>query len=100
VKNQLYPKFTAPQISLEKIIREIGLETELEYPVGKYSLDIYCPEINKAVEYDGWGHHKNRDEKRDKEILEKFGISIFRIKNLKDEEAIKELKIFLEAIIE
>ena len=96
MKNSLKTRFTKPQLDLQKHIeKEIGLETILEYPADKFFLDIYCPEINCGVEYDGPFHHKNKDIKRDAIILETCKIKIFRITDLKDKDQLEELKKFL-----
>jgi very-short-patch-repair endonuclease len=94
---ELSIRYTKGQLELQKIIeKDIGLQTILEWHVEPYFLDIFLPELNKAVEYDGWGHGKNRDKKRDKEILEKYGIEILRIKTLKDPMLLDMLKEFLK----
>jgi len=89
-------RFTKGQLQLEKIIKEIGLQTILEQEFGYYKVDIFCPEVNKGFEYDGIGHHKNRDMKRDQWILDNFKVKIFRVTNLKDPDLIKEIKEFID----
>jgi hypothetical protein len=55
------------------------------------------PELgDKAVEFDGPLHGKRRDAKRDKIILEQFGIKIMRVKDLKDPELFGSLMEFLK----
>ena len=87
-------RFTKGQMDLQKYIESKGLQTILEYKVEPFILDIFLPELNKAVEYDGKPFHgKRRDEKRDKYILETYKIQIFRYKSEEDKE---ELNKFLE----
>ena len=77
-------KFTDGAERLEKFINEMGFETIPEYTVGQYSIDIYLPEFNLGVEYDGpmHGMSKKRDQKRDKEILDEHGIAIMRVRQI------------------
>lgn len=74
-------KFTNEQIKLQRILTEMGFETILEYVVGKYSIDIFCPELNLGFEYDGPMHSlsKKKDISRDSEIFVDYGIRIMRI---------------------
>jgi very-short-patch-repair endonuclease len=89
-------RFTKGQLQLEKIIKEVGLETILEYERGPYKIDIFCNEVNKGFEYDGIGHHKNRDKKRDQYILDNFGIKIMRVTDLKDPDLKAKIKEFAD----
>ena len=90
-------RFTKGQLQLEKIINNLGLGTILEYEVGNYKIDVLIADTMKhGIEYDGIGHHKNRDKKRDQWILDNFGIKILRIKNLKDLDLISTIKNFID----
>ena len=77
---EISTKYTNMQLSVEKIMNELGFQTVLEYEVGNYSIDIYIPELNLAVEVDGFGHYKKRDVKRDAKVLEISGMKTLRIK--------------------
>ena len=93
MKNTIYSRFTEGQLNLQKYIESKGLQTVLEYSVSPYIADIFIPELQKIVEYDGPFHHKSRDIKRDKYILETYKLPVFRYKSDKD---IEELNKFLE----
>ena len=84
-------RFTKGQLKLEKLLNTLGFQTVLEYEAGQYFIDIYIPEISLGVEFDGMGHFKRRDVKRDKEILDNLGIKIIRIKERElNEKAIQD----------
>lgn len=56
---------------------------ELNYPVGRYRVDVAFPDTMIAVEYDCWYWHTmyaERDQKRD-DMLIKFGWHVLRIKS-------------------
>lgn len=62
-------------------LSELGIGYSEEYPVGKWSLDIYIGEMNLGVEIDGKGFHSPKKDKiRDDRILGEFAIPIVRIK--------------------
>lgn len=61
-------------------ISKAGVLYMEEYPVGRRHLDIYLSEMNLAVEVDGPQHNRVKDEARDAEILEDWGIPTIRIK--------------------
>jgi len=88
-------RFTDGQMQLQKIIEDLGFETILERKFGDYSVDIFLPEVNKAIEYDGIGHYKKRDSKRDQILLEVYGIMVLRIVDLKDEEILNKITTFI-----
>jgi len=76
--------YTPKQLQVEKWVNELGFRTELEYPVKQYCLDIYIPELNWGVEVDGSCHvfKKGRDKRRDKRLIEEYGIEhVFRVRN-------------------
>jgi very-short-patch-repair endonuclease len=97
MKFSLPKRFTKGQLELQKIIEDkVGLQTILEYQVNEYYIDIYCRECNIGFEFDGPFHSKNRDIKRDKEILDSKGIKIFRVTDLKDPELISKIMEFID----
>jgi len=70
------------QTKLMKMIEDLGLDVVEEYPVGPYKIDIYCHTFKLGFEADGKFYHGwKRDERRDKWILDNFGIPILRIKD-------------------
>ncbi len=44
-----------------------------------FSADVYIPSHHVVVEIDGPQHEKKRDERRDKKLLEEYGLSVFHI---------------------
>jgi len=72
--------YTKSAQKMEGFLNKLGLVTEHEYPVGKYFIDIFCPELNIGFEFDGPYHklRKSKDIARDEE-LEKTGIKMIHI---------------------
>lgn len=81
--DELPRSHTAPHLELAQVIRDLGLQVELEYPVGLYSIDILVPEAWCGVEYDGLGHSQprqiERDSNRDSQIMTLAAIPILRV---------------------
>ncbi len=50
---------------------------EVSFP--PFSVDVYIPSHHVVVEIDGPQHEKKRDEKRDKKLLEEYGLPVFHI---------------------
>ncbi len=72
--------FTKKQIEVNNWINDIGFQTEMEKVFGRYCVDIYIPELNVAVELDGFGHWPKKDEKRDAYLMhEQKILSIFHV---------------------
>lgn len=47
---------------------------------GEYSIDVYIPSINTAIEYDGKHWHKNKQvDQRKEDVILNAGIKLFRI---------------------
>ena len=65
--------------TLVKWLSELGISHMEEYPVGRWSLDVFLPELGCGVEVDGPAHNKSKDAERDAQILEGFNIPIIRI---------------------
>ena len=76
-------KTSTQQFKLYKDLKEIYGECELNYPIGKYSLDcmIKVNDVLIDVEYDGWYWHQDedKDNERDKFVIDN-GYRVFRIK--------------------
>lgn len=71
----------------------MGLVHQEEYSIGPYSLDIYLPELQRAVEVDGPSHkfRRRQDAERDAYLLEQ-GISTVRIRaGTKKDEALERI---------
>ena len=72
-------------------ILEIRILTELKalfaqvlsrHKFGAYEVDIFIPELNTAVEYDGWYWHRNsydKDIKKQNKVNEK-GVKLLRVR--------------------
>lgn len=72
------------QFELYKSLQEKGYDVHLNYPVGKYALDIalfYCDK-KIDIEYDGWYWHQNpeKDEQRNQYLIED-GWNIVRVQS-------------------
>ena len=87
-------KFTFGQFKLEKLINELGFRTVLELEIGKYFVDIYLPELEVACEYDGMGHFRKRDERRDRDIKNNYGITVIRFEKEELNKKTVEEKIY------
>ena len=61
-------------------LSELGVQYVEEYPVEKFSIDLYLPELNLGVELDGMYHRPKHDQARDELIRLFSGIPIIRIK--------------------
>lgn len=61
-------------------LSELGVPYADEYPVGRWSLDIYLPDMRRGVEVDGPAHNKRKDAERDVAIQQEHGIEVVRIK--------------------
>lgn len=70
--NQFIKNPSKPQIELFEMVQKIMPYCYLNYPCGRYSIDIAIPDLNFAIEYDGeyWHQNKDYDLKRQKEIEE------------------------------
>jgi very-short-patch-repair endonuclease len=90
--------FTGKQLTIEKWINECGFRTELEVTFGRYCVDIYISEdLNWVVEVDGPTHYKKKDDKRDKVLMEEYGIeNIIHVKVNINEENFKNM--FVNAV--
>lgn len=57
---------------------------------GKTEIDIYLPELNVGIEYDGYHYHSGEEarktEERKDKIIHDAGILLFRVKEVKTEE--------------
>jgi very-short-patch-repair endonuclease len=75
---------TQPEARLWQILRTrpAGLKFRHQHPIGRYSLDFYCPAAKLAIEVDGDAHGMGnvpaRDAVRDA-WLEKRGLKTLRI---------------------
>jgi very-short-patch-repair endonuclease len=62
-----------------------GLKFRLQYGVGPYILDFYCPALKLAIEIDGDSHYQDGSRARDHErqaYFESFDIRLLRFTNV------------------
>lgn len=95
MKAEIPTKFTRGQLDLNKIIQKLGFQTIMEYEIGGYVIDIYLPNFNLGVEFDGIFHWRRRDEKRDRYLEEQFGIKTLRVTDLKNKELEEKIREFI-----
>ena len=91
-------EITEQQVKLEKILNKLGYQTMQNIGFYPYVADIFIYDLCLAIEVDG-GLHKegSRDKKRDKYLLEQYGVKTIRIKNeLIDNFTDKELKEYVK----
>lgn len=70
-----------PHRKVEKILEHMGLayESEVEFP--PYRCDIYMSEFLLGIEIDGpYGHAKQHDIDRDKNLFDRYGLVLLRLK--------------------
>ncbi len=71
--------FTDSHVAVSRILERAGLEIMEEVSFPPFSADIYIPSHHVVVEIDGPQHEKKRDERRDKKLLEEYGLPVFHI---------------------
>lgn len=69
-----------PHRKVERILDSMGLVYESEYEFPPYTIDIYMSEFLLGVEVDGPMHSKQHDEKRDQNLLDRYGLILLRLK--------------------
>jgi very-short-patch-repair endonuclease len=59
-----------------------GLKFRRQHPIGPFTVDFYCDEINLVVEVDGASHEDRAEHDRKRtEYLEQHGLRVFRVTN-------------------
>lgn len=74
-------------------IFNLVFEFETQKICGKYRLDLYCVNLNLAIEHDG-DYHKYRveqDKERDEYLKKEFGIETLRVKDGEELQAINHM---------
>lgn len=88
----------AEQVHLFYIGRSVKVESR--YKLGRYEIDIYCPEIKVGIEYDGIFFHSAKDkQQRDSyknDYCLKHGIRLIRIKEA-DEDRVGNDIVFVKS---
>lgn len=72
---------------------DLIFEFETQKICGKYRLDLYCVNLNLAIEHDGV-HHKfqiEKDQERDNYLKVEFGIETLRVKEGEELKAINHI---------
>jgi len=83
---------SVPQRYVASFLSALGLIVDTEVNVGTRRIDIYLPELDAAVEYDGPYHFSTKGEdKRDDEIL--YGGGIRYIFHLSDTDLVSMSKL-------
>jgi len=94
-------EYTNGQLWLNCRINELGFSTEMEREFLPFQVDIYVHETHSVVEYDGMGHWKKRDQKRDYFLEKTYGLKVLRITpRMKSIEVREKLVEFLSACAE
>lgn len=72
----MLPKdYTQQEKMVSRCLDDLGLRYETQADFGKYRVDFYVPELGWVIEADGlYGHLKKSDEKRDRELIETYGV--------------------------
>ena len=78
-----------PQEALYYYIKKISVDSESRAEIKGEEVDIYIPALNVGIEYDGSYYHSGKTalekEMRKNRILKESGVSLVRIKEIKDE---------------
>ena len=75
-------QFTGGQMALHRLLHKMGFSPELEVPFGNYCVDIYLRSCHVAIEFDGPGHNKKHDQRRDKELYDKCELPVYRVEKV------------------
>jgi very-short-patch-repair endonuclease len=59
-----------------------GLKFRRQHPIGPYTVDFYCHEIELVIEADGASHEdRSEQDQRRTEYLRQEGLRVFRVTN-------------------
>jgi very-short-patch-repair endonuclease len=100
-RRQLRKRSTRAERLLWQNLRDRGLEGykfRRQYSVGFFVLDFYCPELNLAIEVDGYSHESEEAKKYDAErqkIIEDYEVRFLRVS---DDEVHGNIGIVLDKI--
>jgi hypothetical protein len=96
-------KISKPEMMLRDMVKELYPESEPQYPVFNYVIDVALPNQKIAIEYDGYFHfcdegrkqyHKLRQEK-----IESEGWKFYRVTMFDKFPDIEEVKINIQRLI-
>ena len=89
-KDTVRTEHTTGQLSISKILFEMGVSHNLEESFPPYHADIFVPKFRVAIEYDGPSHtFKKRDRARDEYLLGEYALPVLRLKEFGPKEDIK-----------
>lgn len=71
---------SGPHRKVERILDSMGLAYESEYPFPPYTVDIYLSEFLASIEIDGPYHSQRHDVERDKNLFDRYGLILLRLK--------------------
>jgi very-short-patch-repair endonuclease len=82
--NKCSPNISRAQIRVYAEVKSIFPKTKLKKIINKIEIDVFIPEINVGIEYDGVRYHKDHLKKesdlRKNKKLNKLGIHLIRIR--------------------
>lgn len=73
---------TSIERNLQDLVRSLGFAVVEEREFPPYRVDLYVPELHVAFEADGPLHWRKRDQQRDHELGEQYGLVVHRIKQV------------------
>ncbi len=81
---QCHPSISRNEVRILTEMRSIFLEARKANKYGK-EIDIFLPEINAGIEYDGYFFHKGkiRNDREKNVVLKRNGITLFRVREMK-----------------
>lgn len=71
---------SGPHRKVERILDSIGLAYESEYPFPPYTVDIYLSEWLIGIEIDGPYHRYQHDVNRDRNLFDRYGLLLLRLR--------------------
>ena len=97
---------TQPELDLIAVLEELEVNYQSQYRIETYPYDVYLPDYNVLIEYDGWWWHYSdwaiehgfaeRDAIKDK-LAKETGMDLIRLKGLSTHDLTKEeMKKLLE----
>src|SRR3990167_4937456 len=72
-------ELTEPHKAVLRYLQQRGLEVWWETEFPPYRVDLYLQKYHAAVEVDGPQHVDEKDEERDRELLEHYRLPVYHI---------------------
>jgi very-short-patch-repair endonuclease len=81
--SKMSKKMTAPEKTMKKMLKEIGVEFEAQKIIGNKIFDFYIPCINLLIEVDGdyWHANQEKYDEEDLNSIQKRNIRVDEYKN-------------------